>query len=128
MNLTNLYRTSKNATLLTKITSVEGYRKQIKERTEKRQYEKEKKGMRIATGHQGTLHHLRKAVEASRAFCENQENHIALYNLTESLQPLFTHQAHRGEDVISFGFAREKGRSSHHVRTTTALSGGPRDH
>ena len=56
--------------------------------------------MRIVTGHQGTLQHLRKAVEASRAFCENQENHIALYNLTESLHPLFTHQAHRGGKML----------------------------
>ena len=33
-----------------------------------------KKGMRIVTGHQGTLQHLRKAVEASRAICEKKEN------------------------------------------------------
>ena len=46
-----------------------------------------KKGMRIVTGHQGTLQHLRKAVEASRAICEKNKTkskrNIALYNHTE---------------------------------------------
>ena len=71
-----------------------------------------KEGMRIVTRHQGTLQHLRKAVETSRAICKKKENrkekkHIALYNLTESLKPFFIHQTHKEEDVICIGFARE---------------------
>ena len=72
-----------------------------------------KEGMRIVTGHQGTLQHLRKAFEASRAICEKKKKiekkkkHIALYNLTESLKPFFIHQTHKEEDVICIGFERE---------------------